>query len=331
VGDDVDMTSTTHPDFTAVVELARHAPSVHNTQPWAFSAKGDTLTLRGDDSRRLRVLDPEARQQTLSCGAALFLARLGLRLQGYDPVVEVRRRGEGQSMARVRAVPGAAPTSDETTLEQAARTRHTQRGQFEDRPVDATIVAALRDAVQQEGAWVRFLETASEQIPVAVLLSQADDFETADQAYREELAAWTTRPPETHDGLTAAAIDLGAQLRGTDLRLRDFAARTGPHPAPGEDAEPPPVEHPLVAVIGTAGDGPDDWLVAGQALCSLLLRAEVAGVQASPLGQVLDQPWSRRRLAGELGLVGHPQMVLRLGYAKPGPATPRRPVQDLMT
>jgi hypothetical protein len=91
------------------------------------------------------------------------------------------------------------------------------------------------------------------------------------------------------------------------------------------------VEHPLVAVIGTAGDGPDDWLVAGQALCSLLLRAEVAGVQASPLGQVLDQPWSRRRLAGELGLVGHPQMVLRLGYAKPGPATPRRPVQDLMT
>jgi hypothetical protein len=54
-------------------------------------------------------------------------------------------------------------------------------------------------------------------------------------------------------------------------------------------------------------------------------------VQASPLGQVLDQPWTRRRLAGELGLVGHPQMVLRLGHAVPGPATPRRPVEDLLT
>jgi hypothetical protein len=54
-------------------------------------------------------------------------------------------------------------------------------------------------------------------------------------------------------------------------------------------------------------------------------------VQASPLGQVLDQPWARRRLAGELGVVGHPQMVLRLGYAEPGPETPRRPVDELLS
>jgi hypothetical protein len=71
--------------------------------------------------------------------------------------------------------------------------------------------------------------------------------------------------------------------------------------------------------------------VAGQALCALLLQAETGGVQASPLGQVLDRPWTRRRLAGELGLVGHPQMVLRLGHAVPGPATPRRAVADILT
>jgi hypothetical protein len=324
------MMTRPNPDFAAVVELARHAPSVHNTQPWSFAAEGDALTLRGDDTRRLRVLDPDARQQTVSCGAALFLVRLGLRLQGFDPVVEVLRRAGGP-LARVRAVPGADASTDEAALERAARDRHTQRGKFEDRAVDAAVVSSLSDAVEQEGAWVRWLRTPAEQIPVAVLLTHADDVETADQAYRDELAEWTARPEEAGDGLTAEAVDLGAPVRGTDLRLRDFAAHDGADREAGAAAEPPPVEHPLVAVIGTGGDGPADWLVAGQALCALLLRAEAAGVQASPLGQVLDQPWSRRRLAGELGLVGHPQMVLRLGYARPGPATPRRPVQDLMT
>jgi hypothetical protein len=325
----MDMT-TPHPDLAAVVDLARHAPSVHNTQPWRFQADGDVLSLWGDETRRLRVLDPDARQQTMSCGAALYLARLGLRLQGFDPVVEVTRQGEGRPLARVRAVPGPEVTAEEVVLEHAARARHTQRGPFEDRPVEVEVVAAIRAAVQEEGAWVRFLATPDEQLPVAVLLSHADDLETADEEYREELAAWTARPGEAHDGLTAEAADLGSGVRGSDLRLRDFTAAEGGHTSAPDD-EPPAVEHPLVAVLGTGGDAPADWLVAGQALCALLVQAEVSGVQASPLGQVLDQPWTRRRLAGELGLVGHPQMVLRLGHAHPGPATPRRGVEDLLT
>lgn len=326
------MTTSTHPDLAAVVDLARQAPSVHNTQPWSFTAEGDVLTLRGDQTRRLRVLDPDSRQQTVSCGAALYLARLGLRVQGFDSVVEIPRPGDGDPLARLRAVQGSAVTAEEVALEHAARSRHMQRAPFEPRAVDPDVVEAMREAAQREGAWVHVLTTSTEQVPLAVLLSHADDFETADEAYRDELAAWTGRADDAQDGLTAEATDLGAPVRGSDLRLRDFAggeAQPGTTGVP-EDG-PPPVEHPLVAIIGTAGDGPSDWLVAGQALCALLLRAEVDGVQASPLGQVLDQPWSRRRLAGELGLVGHPQMVLRLGYARPGPATPRRPVQDLLT
>lgn len=320
---------TSHPlDVAAVVELARHAPSVHNTQPWTFRADGDTVELWADEARRLRVLDPDARQQTISCGAALFLARLAVRLQGFDPAVEVVGGGAGRPLARLKAVAGAPVSAEEMVLERAARSRHMQRGAFEDRAVDAGAVAAMRESVHAEGAWVRFLESR-EQVPVAVLLSRADELQSSDEAYREELRAWTSRPAEAGDGLTAEATDLGAAVRGSDLPLRDFS--TG-EPEPGRTTdEPPPAEHPLVAVLGTAGDEPADWLAAGQALCALLLRAEVDGVAASPLGQVIDQPWTRRRLAGELSLVGHPQMVLRLGHARQGPPTPRRPTDQLLT
>lgn len=322
------MTST-RPDLASVVELARHAPSVHNTQPWQFHDEHGVLTIRRDDTRRLPVLDPDARQQTISCGAALFLAALGLRLQGLEPVVEMARPAEAPTLARLRGLPGRDVSPEDLVLEQAARSRHMQRGTFDQREVEPDTMDAMRAATQGQGAWVRFLSGASEQLAVAVLLAHADDQETNDESYQEELAQWATRPADARDGLVAAAGDLGSRSRGSDVRLRDFTG--APHRPHGNGADDPPVvEHPLVAVLGTPGDGPSDWLVAGQALCAMLLQAEIGGVQTSPLGQVLDRPWTRRRLAGELGLVGHPQMVLRLGHARPGPATPRRPVEDVL-
>lgn len=313
-------------DLSAVVDLARRAPSVHNTQPWQFGTADGVLTLSRDEHRRLAVLDPDARQATISCGAALHLARLGLRAQGLTPCVHVVRADARAVEVRVTAGAGAVPTDAELALSQAARERHMQRGPFGDAEVTADELTRMRLAVQGEGGWVRFLETTAEQVPLVVLLATADAEERDDPALQEELAWWSDRPGTARDGLPPEAANLGEGPRATHLMLRQFGVAADTQAATGE---PPAAEHPLVAVIGTENDTPADWLAAGQALSALLLVATVDGIQASPLGQVLDRPWSRRRLAAELGVVGHPQMVLRLGHADPGPETPRRPVEDL--
>ena len=67
--------------------------------------------------------------------------------------------------------------------------------------------------------------------------------------------------------------------------------------------------------MGTEGDDRYAWLLAGRALGRVLLHATVAGVAASPLTQALDWPATRTRLQSRLSLVGHPQMLLRMGYA----------------
>jgi hypothetical protein len=36
-------------------------------------------------------------------------------------------------------------------------------------------------------------------------------------------------------------------------------------------------------------------------------------------------------LARQLGLVGHPQMLLRMGYGSGHPQAPRRPIDDVFT
>jgi P-type Ca2+ transporter type 2C len=318
---------TTQLDLTEAVDLARLAPSVHNTQPWRFRSDDGTLTLSRDPALRLPALDPTGRQQVVSCGAAMHLAVVALRLQGYDTqVVPFPPLADEHVVARLVPVPGHPVSSEDVVLADAARHRHTQRGPFEDRAVPRDVVAEILAAGEAHGAWVRVVDDQDDLVQLTVLLARADADELDDAAYQEELARWTARPASTRDGVPAAATP-DVRGRASNLRLRDF---TGHGAAAASSDEPPAVERQLALVLGTEQDTEADWLRAGEALMALLLRASVEGVQAQPLGQVVDREWSRARLGAALGLVGHPQMVLRLGYAKPGPDTPRRAARDIV-
>ena len=318
---------TTQLDLSEAVDLARLAPSVHNTQPWRFRSADGILTLMRDPSLRLTALDPSGRQQVVSCGAAMHLARLALRLQSYDTeVVPFPPLADEHVLAQLVPVPGHPVSSEDVVLADAARHRHTQRGPFEDRAVPREIVAEIRAAGEAHGGWVRVVDDQDDLVQLSVLLARADEDEQDDPAYQEELARWTSRPASTRDGVPATATP-DVRGRASNLRLRDF---TGRRAAAATSDEPPVVEHQLAVVLGTEQDTQADWLLAGEALMALLLRASVEGVQAQPLGQVVDREWTRARLGAALGLVGHPQMVLRMGYAKPGPDTPRRPARDIV-
>jgi nitroreductase len=103
---------------------------------------------------------------------------------------------------------------------------------------------------------------------------------------------------------------------------------------PGDpDAPPPEVERPTVVLMGTEGDDRYAWLQAGRALGRVLLMATAAGLAASPLTQALDWPATRTRLQARLSLVGHPQMLMRMGYppeSAGAAVSGRRPVEEVL-
>src|SRR2546423_9704205 len=92
-----------------VVARAIWAPSMHNSQPWRFTADGGSrLSLHADTSRRLAAADPDGREMMISCGAALFSVRLALRSLGYIPATSVLPEpGQPTLVARV-SWPGRA-------------------------------------------------------------------------------------------------------------------------------------------------------------------------------------------------------------------------------
>src|SRR5216683_5000593 len=60
----------------------------HNTQPWLFKIEDDTIELYADRACALPVVDPDDRELTISCGAALLNLRIALRHFGYRDLVQ---------------------------------------------------------------------------------------------------------------------------------------------------------------------------------------------------------------------------------------------------
>lgn len=305
-----------------LVTTAVRAPSSHNTQPWRFTVDGDLLGLRADRTRALPVNDPEDRELTISCGAALFTLRVAAAARDLTAEVSVLPdRTDPDLLATVRLGPGPADSGLAGLLGAVAR-RRTHRSAFTGEPLPADLLDRLAAAAAAEGARLELVApTARDR--VAELVERGDRAQFADRRWRRELASWM-RPRSSGDGLAVPPPSIATRLVVTTF---DLGARIGRADARlVRDA-------PALAVLCTGDDGPAEWVRAGQALQRVLLVAAAQDVFAGFANQPCQIGGAQRRaLAAEVG--GTPQAVLRLGRPgapdrEPAPSA-RRPLDDVL-
>lgn len=320
-----DVQATLH-DAAARATLA---PSIHNTQPWRFVVGAGVLEVYADRGRAVPVVDPTGRQLALSCGAAIFAARAALAAAQFDVVTMLLPDGADSDLLASIAVVGRTsfPDGDARRLDAAAEQRHSNRRQFTHELLPESAVDILVHAVQVEGAWLQPVRSETDRVALATQSQHADAMQNADPAYRAELRAWTTDHAARGDGVPSKAIPQVTGQAHDDIPIRDFDT-TG-------DGRLPAETHSrlaqTLAILGTDEDKKRDWLVAGQALGRLLLELTSDGYVASVYSQVIEQPSTRERLRQDLRLTGHPQLLVRVGVAERTPATPRRPIADVIT
>jgi hypothetical protein len=327
-------------DWATIVAAATRAPSIHNTQPWRFVARPDELDVHLDTDRGLPVLDPTGRQQIISCGSAVEFAVVALAAAGHAAEVDLLPdEADPTHLARVRVTGAHRPSDEERALAAAIERRHTVRAAFESRAVATDLVDRLQREADAFGTWFKPITRAEEEVATVFLVSRAEEMEQSDPAYLAELQSWMRTDPGAVDGVPVEAVPSeDPHSRPSNWLIRDFVAgqreATSPFlPGGDPDAPPPEVERPTVVLMGTEADDRYSWLLAGRALGRVLLHATAAGVAASPLTQALDWPATRTRMQSRLSLVGHPQMLLRMGYAPEAAGkavSGRRPVADVL-
>jgi nitroreductase len=326
-------------DWMQVVAAATRAPSIHNTQPWRFVATPERLDVFLDPDRALPVLDPSGRQQVISCGSAVEFALVALTAAGRTAEVDVLPdAGDPAHLATIRVTGERSSTAEDRALAGAIDRRHTVRAPFQPRAVPESLVDGLQAEAGAYDTWVKPITRSEEEVATVFLISRAEEMEQGDPAYVAELQRWLRTDPAAVDGVPVEAVPTGdPRARPSNWLIRDFVVgdrEQHPFLAGGDpDAAPPDVERPTVVLMGTDDDDRRAWLQAGRALGRVLLHATATGLAASPLTQALDWPATRARLRSRLSLVGHPQMLLRMGYPPESPTAAvsgRRPVGDVL-
>jgi nitroreductase len=218
---------------------------------------------------------------------------------------------------------------------EVARVRRSDRRPFRSDDVDSELLDNVRAASTVDRVHVDFPQSEDQRIALASAVSWADRAEREDPAYLEEMRRWVNDPDVHHprtDGIPTDVVPhvTVAHPRRTDVPLRDFELGATGRQMIARDVD----ERPVMAVVLTESDAPEDQLRAGEAMMRLWIAGDRAGLRSCPVSQAVDLDAFRYRLQGLMGWVGLPQIVLRMGHPvgdeDEAPLTPRRPVGDFL-
>lgn len=315
--------------WTFLLRYAVRAPSGHNTQPWRFHIADRRLHLYADRSRALPVVDPDDRELVMSCGAALAHLTVAMRHFGYaGDVMPFPDPADPDLLASVGLGQARTPRPGDHQLFRAIDMRHTHRADFETRPVPHPTLAQLERDTHKAGATLHAFTDDETKKAIATLVGEGDRTQFDDVGFRRELAGWLrpnrTRRPDGMPGYAFGISDLASVLGPTMVATLNTGA------SQARKDERLARTAPALMVLSTPDDTPADWLAAGRAVAVLLLRTAARGVAASFLNQPVEVPALRRQLGDLIGGSDSPQLLLRIGYAAPDRATPRRTVAAVL-
>ena len=313
-------------DVRRIVDLARWAPSVHNTQPWRWRSTGTTLELWADRERALPASDPTGRNLVISCGSALHYTVVAAQGLGSATDVELLPDGPASDlMARIRLTP-SPPTPDAVAQLDLLRQRHTDRRRFTSWPVPEENLEHLAETGRKWGAAVLSVTEKELRAEIEELLEEARRRQQGDPRIADETESWIDHGAT--DGVPTESLPSEHGVRGE--RPNRF----------GSGLLPDSVEQIIhgtdgLLVISTEDDSAWSWLRAGSALSALWLRATAHALSVVPLSQLPEVDRTRSALETLLLRPARvPQLLVRVGWQEIGrdelPRTPRRPVEDVL-
>ncbi|BBY20264.1 Acg family FMN-binding oxidoreductase [Mycobacterium stomatepiae] len=313
---------------TAAVELACHAPSLHNTQPWRWIVDGADVELFLDPRHIVRSADESGREAIIGCGAALDHFRIAMAAVGWATTVEqFPNPNDLDHLASLGFTPVDYVTQARRDRAEAILRRRTNRLPFGAPKRWRSFEPVLRSSFDSDLVSLDVLsDNVRPRLAEAARLTEA--LRRYDDLYHAELR-WWTGPIEESEGIPQSALVSESDARRVDVNRRFPIDPTDERSSAGT------YDQAKILLLSTASDTRVDALNCGEALSVILLECTMAGLATCPVTHVTELDASRdliRDLA--TGPAAVPQVLIRVGTEPEGQLafepTPRRPLDEVL-
>lgn len=317
-----------------LISYAVLAPSGHNTQPWKFRIRDDSIEILPDYGRELTVVDPDHREIFISLGCAVENLIISAQATGLSPTLEMAVDDPGHERIRVRLNDTTDSTSrpNDGALETMMR-RQTNRSVYTGDPIPEEDISELNDINGETGVQPNIVRGGSQTDKLIHLIEEGIARQMDSSAFKEELVSWmrfNRRDAEKNrDGLTYEAVGFPPVpfVFAGKLILKFMLSADRQIEAESDKLR----SASAFLVISSESDGKRDWINVGRFFERFSLTATRLGIAISHYNQPIEVENLRGRL-GDLNFIdgGYPALLVRLGYADPMPASPRRAVEDVL-
>ena len=314
-------------DFIQIASYASKAPSGHNTQPWKFHITDDTITIVPNLEVALPVVDGNNRELFISLGCAFENLCIAASYFGYTThIIE----------CSIKAIIIELRKNDltiEDSLFHQIEKRQTNRNIYNGNKISDVILQQLQSIPKENGVQFYFTEINT---PFANTITQyimkGDEIQMADIAFKNELLSWMRfnkkQVAATHNGLSYLVF--GNPPLPRILARPIVSLFLKPNVQNKSDRKKIDSSSHFV-VCTTQQDTIEEWINLGRTLQRFLLKVTEIGISYTFLNQPCEVPVLAFDLREILPVnKEHPTLIMRIGYAKQIPYSPRKKIETLL-
>ena len=317
-----------------IIYYASLAGNSHNTQPWYVYVENDSvLFIKADFSRKLHIVDPDARGLFISLGAFIENLELAAGSLGYRTDIEIAAKHKDDST--VAAIHLSKSQKSGFDLNQIEN-RRTHRTPFHNTEISKDHLNKLIDDNNSEIFYFSYSSEEGKYIAEQTLAAYAQ--QAQDDQAKQELANWmrfSNSDVEKHrDGLTTSGMGItgfgGFLVRNfykPEDSMKDSFIETGI-----EKTKEQTDNCGGWLVIIQNEDSPERWIKTGRLYQRVNLVCRDMMIGFHPMNQLIEEESFEKIVNEHLSLPGVIQFVARVGYVDEYPPanSVRRSVKEII-
>jgi len=323
----MDIQTALKQNLVKIIELARLAPSVHNTQPWTVSLNDDTITIHKDTQYILRDGDPTGRQSIISLGIFSEAIVIVSNSLGFN-IDDVSLHDEQVTIH----FNGYDPKDDNGGSEQirSLRTRCTDRSIYKPTVVSQEDISRIEHSNDRLNARVYIVNDQATLTEIAKLTGKAIGVALGSPGFRTELRHFLVLPwSQKRRGIAVKSLYIPKLIAYLEPLLLRLGVSTG---AEAKLERERWLSASAVVLILANGDLAKYWLEVGRSYLRVSLAIEGLGLSQATSAAIVEASDYHEDIETRLGTSQRILAVIRIGQgSKKRYYSPRATAAELIT